>query len=42
MYVGDPDRLDAEATWPGTGAFADRVRDALADRPVRVYEQPER
>jgi len=26
VYVGDPDRLGADATWPGDGAFAERVR----------------
>jgi len=24
-YVGDPDRLDAPAEWPGEGSFAERV-----------------
>ncbi|WP_313691989.1 gamma-glutamylcyclotransferase family protein [Halorarum halobium] len=36
VYVGDPDRLDAAASWPGTGPFPERVRAAVADRPIRV------
>jgi len=40
VYVGDPDRLDADATWPGTGPFAERVRSVLADRDVRVRLTP--
>lgn len=28
-YVGDPDRLDAPATWPGEGDLAERVRASL-------------
>ncbi|MFD1635166.1 gamma-glutamylcyclotransferase [Haloplanus ruber] len=33
VYVGDPAALDVEAsvTWPGSGAFADRVRRYVAD-----------
>jgi gamma-glutamylcyclotransferase (GGCT)/AIG2-like uncharacterized protein YtfP len=26
VYVGDPDRLGADVTWPGDGAFPARVR----------------
>lgn len=26
VYVGDPDRLGADATWPGDGTFSERVR----------------
>lgn len=40
VYVGDPDRLDADATWPGEGSFADRVRSAVIDRDVRVRLAP--
>ncbi|WP_318567303.1 gamma-glutamylcyclotransferase family protein [Salinigranum marinum] len=36
VYVGDPDRLDADADWPGRGPFADRVRGYLADADVSV------
>lgn len=36
VYVGDPDRLDADATWPGEGAFADRVTRYLHEHDVRV------
>ena len=42
VYVGDPDRLDADAVWPGSGPFPERVERALADRAVTVREQPER
>ncbi|ELZ58566.1 MULTISPECIES: gamma-glutamylcyclotransferase family protein [Halorubrum] len=40
VYVGDPDRLDADATWPGSGPFADRVRSVLDERDVRVRLTP--
>lgn len=36
VYVGDPARLDADATWPGSGAFPDRVGSVLDERDVRV------
>jgi gamma-glutamylcyclotransferase (GGCT)/AIG2-like uncharacterized protein YtfP len=36
VYVGDPDRLDADADWPGEGPFAARVRAFLARREVVV------
>lgn len=38
LYVGDPDRLDADATWPGDGGFRERVRSSLdrADVVVRL------
>ena len=26
VYVGDPDRLGVDATWPGDGTFPERVR----------------
>jgi gamma-glutamylcyclotransferase (GGCT)/AIG2-like uncharacterized protein YtfP len=29
VYVGDPNRLDAAAEWPGTGPFPERVRSYL-------------
>jgi gamma-glutamylcyclotransferase (GGCT)/AIG2-like uncharacterized protein YtfP len=35
-YVGNPDRLDAPATWPGTGAFEGRVEQYVADNGVAV------
>lgn len=35
-YVGDPDALDAPATWPGDGSFAERVRAYVRNRDVRV------
>ena len=40
VYVGDPGRLGADATWPGEGAFAERVRSTLAERDVRVRLTP--
>ncbi|WP_122088956.1 gamma-glutamylcyclotransferase family protein [Halalkalicoccus subterraneus] len=35
-YVGDPDRLDADAEWPGAGPFAERVRSYLDERVVEI------
>ena len=32
VYVGDPERLDADATWPGEGTFRERVERVLAER----------
>lgn len=40
VYVGDPERLGANADWPGEGAFRDRVRAALAEHPVRIRTLP--
>lgn len=34
-YVGDPDRLGADAEWPGEGSFPERVRRYVASG-VRV------
>lgn len=31
VYVGDPDRLDADADWPGDGEFSERVEQYVAD-----------
>ena len=36
LYVGDPDRLDADATWPGDGSFRDRVVDRVSAGDVVV------
>ncbi|MFD1513087.1 gamma-glutamylcyclotransferase family protein [Halomarina rubra] len=38
VYVGDPERLDADtdATWPGSGAFPERVRRWFAAHDARV------
>ncbi|MES3161825.1 MAG: gamma-glutamylcyclotransferase [Halorubrum sp.] len=36
VYVGDPDRLDADAAWPGDGPFRDRVTEYLSTENVRV------
>jgi len=51
LYVGDPDRLDADATWPepsrsvpsatSEGDFAARVRTYLEGADVRVRLTPE-
>lgn len=40
VYVGDPDRLAVDATWPGNGPFDDRVRRLVsrADIAVRTPE----
>lgn len=35
-YVGDPERLGADATWPGDGPFPERVRQYLAAHDVSV------
>jgi gamma-glutamylaminecyclotransferase len=35
-YVGDPTLLDADARWPGTGPFDDRVRSYLDDHDVEI------
>jgi gamma-glutamylcyclotransferase (GGCT)/AIG2-like uncharacterized protein YtfP len=40
VYVGDPARLGADATWPGDGPFAERVRATLETLPVRVHTRP--
>ncbi|OYR67954.1 gamma-glutamylcyclotransferase [Halorubrum ezzemoulense] len=40
VYVGDPERLDADATWPGSGPFPNRVRSVLDARDVRVRLTP--
>lgn len=36
VYVGDPERLDADVSWPGTGPFRSRVRRYLAAEDVRI------
>lgn len=41
VYVGDPDHLGADVTWPGEGSFPERVRQAVADRGVSVRRRPE-
>lgn len=41
VYVGDPGRLDADATWPGSGPFGERVRSVLDERDVRVRLTPQ-
>ena len=36
VYVGDPDRLGADASWPGTGPLERRVRSFLEENDVFV------
>jgi gamma-glutamylcyclotransferase (GGCT)/AIG2-like uncharacterized protein YtfP len=36
VYVGNPDRLDAPVSWPGTGSFAARVRAYIDAEPISV------
>jgi len=40
VYVGDPDQLGVDATWPGRGALRDRVRTHVSrsDAVVRNHE----
>lgn len=40
VYVGDPERLGANAEWPGEGTFRDRVSATLAEHPVRIRTLP--
>lgn len=39
-YVGDPDRLDAPADWPGDGDLEDRVRTGLERVGATVRPTP--
>ncbi|QZY00377.1 gamma-glutamylcyclotransferase family protein [Halobaculum rubrum] len=41
VYVGDPERLDAPAAWPGNGPFEARVARTVRDRGVTVRIQPQ-
>ncbi|WP_254761792.1 gamma-glutamylcyclotransferase family protein [Natrinema marinum] len=36
VYVGEPKRLGVDATWPGDGAFRDRVRQVVSRTDVVV------
>ena len=36
VYVGDPDRLGADATWPGNGTFSERVRRYVSRESVVI------
>ncbi|AUX09176.1 AIG2-like family protein [Halalkaliarchaeum desulfuricum] len=36
VYVGDPDRLGADVTWPGSGQFRDRVEAYVETENVRI------
>ncbi|EMA65177.1 AIG2 family protein [Halorubrum aidingense JCM 13560] len=40
VYIGDPNRLDADATWPGDGGFDERVVAHLDRSDVRVRLTP--
>lgn len=35
-YVGDPEPLGADAAWPGTGPFEERVRSYLSEERVVI------
>lgn len=39
VYVGDPDRLGADATWPGDGSFPARVRRYVDHESVVVTRE---
>ncbi|GAA0211892.1 gamma-glutamylcyclotransferase family protein [Halobaculum roseum] len=41
VYVGDPERLDAPASWPGSGPFEARVARTVRERGVTVRVQPQ-
>lgn len=41
-YVGDPDRLEADANWPGGDSFENRVQTALERGDAVVGPQPDR
>jgi len=36
VYVGDPDRLDADVEWPGEGNFAERVLRYAGEEALQV------
>lgn len=36
FYVGDPERLEADAEWPGTGPLKERVRSYLTSHEVEI------
>lgn len=39
VYVGDPDKLDADAAWPGDGAGRDDAELGFAERVDRYLER---
>ncbi|WP_418284080.1 gamma-glutamylcyclotransferase family protein [Halorubrum sp. DTA46] len=41
VYLGDPERLGAAATWPGDGPFGERVSAFLDEADVRVRVAPQ-
>ncbi|QZP36976.1 gamma-glutamylcyclotransferase family protein [Halobaculum magnesiiphilum] len=41
VYVGDPARLDAPASWPGSDPFEERVARTVRERGVTVRVQPQ-
>jgi len=41
VYVGDPERLDAAAAWPGSGPFESRVERTVRNCGVTVRVQPQ-
>lgn len=42
VYVGDPDRLDADAAWPGDGPFLGRARSYVTEHDVTVRRRQDR
>lgn len=40
VYIGDPDRLDAPAEWPGNGSVRERVDRYLSTHDVRLRMEP--
>lgn len=42
VYVGDPERLGADASWPGEGDFTERVATYVAGHEVEVRRLPDR
>lgn len=42
IYVGDPARLDASVTWPGTDPLVDRVRAYVEAEGVQIRRQSNR
>ncbi|GAB6879119.1 hypothetical protein JCM17823_13930 [Halorubrum gandharaense] len=42
VYVGNPERLDADANWPGEGSFRERVERVLAEASPSVHVRVER
>lgn len=41
VYVGDPDQLDADAAWPGTGSLRERIEEYIETEDVRLRISPD-